>query len=67
MGHVHMDVESFHALLKLLNKKINNYVKVWDFMIENDLASTQEINGLFTAQSGLELFLMPLTVKKRCI
>ena len=30
-------------------------------MLMKDLTSTQEINGPFTAQSGLDLFLMPLT------
>ena len=46
-------------------KKVNCWnisrVHFWNFVIIKDLTSTQELNGPFTAQSGLELFLMSLT------
>ena len=46
-------------------KKVNCWnisrVNFWNFVIIKDLTSTQELNGPFTAQSGLELFLMSLT------
>ena len=45
MGHVHMDFESFHAPLKLLNKKIK---KMYSKLLPKASSSIQELRSFVT-------------------